>query len=73
MKKPIRKIASNEIRLPDGKTLPLMVVEIRSGLVERYYSLRQELPFTEWMSGTIELRLSPDGALQAYREGVLLQ
>jgi hypothetical protein len=25
------------------------------------------------MSGTIELRLSPDGALQAYREGVLLQ
>jgi hypothetical protein len=25
------------------------------------------------MSGTIELRLNPDGALQAYREGVLLQ
>lgn len=49
------RMASNDVTL-DGAQLGLYVVEAdQKGRVEAYYPLGEELPFTEWTPGPIEL------------------
>lgn len=67
--KPFRRIASNRVITPEGKNLTQQVIEISEGCVTKLYPLRQELPFTEWMQGQIELKRNPDGSVSAYYKG----
>ena len=46
-------------------TLSQGVVEIEDGRVVNYYTFTEELPMTEGLGGTIELRYTEDGILQA--------
>ena len=71
MEKQIRRVASNEI-VVEGKTLRQYVVEIVDHQVVDYYSFKEELPFTEWLQGKIELRKDENGFLQAYLNNKLL-
>ena len=71
MEKLIRRVASNEITV-EGKTLRQYVVEIVDHRVVDYYSFQEELPFTEWLAGKIELRKDENGFLQAYLNNKLL-
>lgn len=67
-----RRIASHQTVSEDGSTLTLHVVEIRCARVTALYPLTQELPFTEWFSGTIVLRRDEGGVLRAYYKEKLL-
>ena len=71
MEKLIRRVASNEITV-EGKTLRQYVVEIVDHRVVDYYSFQEELPFTEWLAGKIELRKDKNGFLQAFLNNKLL-
>lgn len=71
MEKQIRRVASNEITI-EGKTLRQYVVEIVDHRVVDYYSFQEELPFTEWLAGKIELRKDKNGFLQAFLNNKLL-
>jgi hypothetical protein len=71
MEKLIRRVASNEITV-EGKTLRQYVVEIVDHRVVDYYCFQEELPFTEWLEGKIELRKDENGFLQAYLNNKLL-
>jgi hypothetical protein len=67
----IRRVASNEV-LFEGETLRQYVVEIVDHKVVNYYSFKDELPFTEWLGGKIELRKNSDGVLLAFLNNKLL-
>ena len=53
-------------------TLSQGVVEIEDGRVVNYYTFTEELPMTEWLGGTIELRYTEDGILQAFINNKLI-
>ena len=53
-------------------TLSQGVVEIEDGRVVNYYTFTEELPMTEWLGGTIELRCTEDGILQAFINNKLI-
>ena len=53
-------------------TLSQGVVEIEDGRVVNYYTCTEELPMTEWLGGTIELRYTEDGILQAFINNKLI-
>jgi hypothetical protein len=67
--KSFRRIASNQVITPEGKSLTLQVIELTEGGVTKLYPLHQEQPFTEWMQGQIELKRNPDGSVNAYYQG----
>lgn len=69
MKKGFRRIASHMIRFPDGSCQNLMVMEIESGKLTRYYPLTEEWPNTEWLPGEVCLMKDDEGRLCAYYEG----
>lgn len=50
-----RLIAANRVVMPDGKEFVPGVVELDGECVESVARLEQELPFTEWLGGTIEI------------------
>lgn len=64
----LRRIAANRIIL-DDKQLKQHVIEIEGDIVKSYYPLSDELPFTEWLGGTITLTTGKDGAIRAYKDG----
>ncbi|MBQ7423054.1 MAG: hypothetical protein IJV27_13085 [Prevotella sp.] len=43
------------------------VVEIEDAAVVDYYEFTEELPMTEWLGGTVELRKNELGVLQAFQ------
>lgn len=49
----MRRIAASIVVMPDGTRLVNHVVELRDGVVENVYLLKDELPMTEWYSGSI--------------------
>ena len=53
-------------------TLSQGVVEIEDGRVVNYYTFTEELPMTEWLGVTIELRYTEDGILQAFINNKLI-
>lgn len=68
----MRKIAAHRLETPTG-VVHLGVVVIRDGIVEDYSPFSGELPFTEWLGGTIVIQPDADGRLRAYQEGVILE
>ncbi len=64
----MRRVAAHEL-LIDGQMLRQAVVEIAEGRVVNYYTFDRELPMTEWLGGTIEVRRSEEGVLEAYYQG----
>jgi len=46
--------------LADGSKIAPGVVELVGGIVVKTYPLTEELPRTEWVRGTIEIRLEAD-------------
>lgn len=64
----LRRIAANRIIL-DDKQLTQHVIEIEDDFVKNYYPLTAELPFTEWLRGTITLITDKDGVIRAYKDG----
>ena len=64
----IRRIAAHHVVF-DGEVFSPGVVELEDGQVVRYYALKEELPFTEWMEGTIDIVKDVDERLVALLNG----
>ena len=62
----MRRCGAHEVILPEGHVLRQAVVEVEEGRVVNYYEFRDELPMTEWLGGTIEVRRDEEGMLSAY-------
>lgn len=68
-----RRCGAHEVWLPSGEMLRQAVVEVMDGRVVNYYEFRDELPMTEWLGGTIEVKHDEDGVLRAFHQGKLLE
>lgn len=66
-----RRIAANRI-IFGSKEFIQYAIEIEGCIVKDYYPLTEELPFTEWLGGTITLSDDAEGCLRAYKDGKLL-
>ena len=65
----LRRIASNFLITVDGRSLIQHAVEIsEEGWVVRYFPLEKEMPFTEWMPGTIVLKVENGKEIAYYKE-----
>ena len=62
----MRKVAANEVILSDGTLICPGIVEITSGFVSKTYRLDEEEARTEWLGGSIEIRLEGNN-LKAYK------
>ena len=58
-----RRIACPELQTPQGIIRTPYVVELSNGIVERYYPLIKEQPFTEWTSNRLKLKEDDEGLL----------
>ena len=59
----VRRIAANRV-LVDDCELEQCVVELDAhGFVTKYYTFTHELPFTEWLGGTLRLMHNSEGKL----------
>ncbi len=67
----MRRVGAHYIKKGET-TLSQGVVEIEDGRVVNYYTFTEELPMTEWLGGTIELRYTEDGILQAFINNKLI-
>lgn len=61
----MRRVGAYEVVF-SNRTLIQAVVEIQGTQVVNYYEFRDELPMTEWLGGTITLKYSESGELQAW-------
>lgn len=61
----MRRVGAHEVVF-FNRTLVQAVVEIQGTQVVNYYEFRDELPMTEWLGGTITLKYSENGELQAW-------
>ena len=68
----MRRIAANEVVTEDSVLSP-GVVELCSGMVTGCYHLNEELPFTEWIGGTIIIMNDNDNCLRAFKNGNLIK
>ena len=68
----MRKIAAHRLETPTG-VIHLGVVVIREGIVEDCFPFSGEMPFTEWLGGTIVVRPDDNGMLRAFQDGVMLE
>lgn len=66
-----RQVAANRIITSDNTEIKLGVVEIDDTIVTRVYSLQGELPFTEWIGGTITIKTA-DGVMHAYKDNKMI-
>ena len=66
---PSKRIAVNSVVTPEGTVLSPAVIEFEEGVVAKVYPLERELPFTEWLGGTVTLQEDADGRLTAYKDG----
>ena len=64
----MRRIGANDVITPDGEILSPAVVEIDNGMVQQWYRLDMEMPFTEWIGGTIELQADNNGNIMAIKK-----
>lgn len=63
-----RRVAAHHV-VADGCVLSPGVVELENGQVIRCYVLESELPYTEWMDGTIEVVNEANGRRVAVLNG----
>ena len=68
----MRRIGANDVITPDGEILSPAVVEIDNGMVQQWYRLDMEMPFTEWIGGTIELQADNYGNIMAIKNNRIL-
>ena len=68
----MRRIGANDVITPDGEILSPAVVEIDHGMVQQWYRLDMEMPFTEWIGGTIELQADNNGNIMAIKNNRIL-
>lgn len=62
----MRRVGAHYIKKGDD-IIVQGVVEIEDCRVVNYYTFSTELPMTEWLGGTIELRHNEEGILQAFK------
>lgn len=67
-----RIVAANRVIDADGDEMKPGVVELEGMYVSSVYPLFGERPFTEWLGGTINIKRSADGRLQAYKDGEVI-
>lgn len=67
-----RIFAAHHVLCPDGTVIDLGYVEIADRHVNKVGWLCGEQPFTEWIGGTIDISLSADGLMTAYKDGLPL-
>ena len=67
-----RIVAANRVIDADGDEMKPGVVELKGKYVSCVYPLFGERPFTEWLGGTINIKRSADGRLQAYKDGEVI-
>lgn len=68
----VRRVGAHYLTTESG-TLQQCVVELIGDRVVNYYTFTTELPMTEWLGGTIELRRNEEGVLNAWFEGRKLE
>ena len=68
----MRRIGANDVITPDGEILSPAVVEIDNGMVQQWYRLDMEMPFTERIGGTIELQADNNGNIMAIKNNRIL-
>ena len=68
----MRKLAAHRVETPT-EVIHLGVVVINDGIVEDCFSFSGEMPFTEWLGGTIVVRHDDKGRLRAFQDGVMLE
>ena len=68
----MRRIGANDVITPDGEILSPAVVEIDNGMVQQWYRLDMEMPFTEWIGGTVELQADNNGNIMAIKNNRIL-
>ena len=68
----MRRIGANDVITPDGEILSPAVVEIDNGMVQQWYRLDMEMPFTEWIGGTIELQADNNGNIMVIKNNRIL-
>ena len=66
------RIGANDVITPGGEILSPAVVEIDNGMVQQWYRLDMEMPFTEWIGGTIELQADNNGNIMAIKNNRIL-
>ena len=67
-----RRIASNVVTTPEGQSLTQYVVELaEDSTVCALYPLTQEMAFTEWMQGRLEIR-NENGRRHVYYNNILV-
>ena len=68
-----RRIASNEVTTSEGQSLTRYVIELREdSTVCDLYPLTQELSFTEWIQGRLEVR-NENGCMRVYNKNKLIK
>ena len=68
-----RRIASNVVTTPEGQCLTRYVVELaEDSTVCDLYPLTQEMAFTEWMQGRLEIR-DENGCRRVYYHNRLVK
>ena len=70
--KSLRRIAANVIQTTTG-TIEQGIVVIEDGIVVQTYPFSEEEAMTEWITGTINLRLDNEGKYRAYKGDQLLK
>ena len=66
---PSKRIAVNSVVKANSTVLSPAVIEFEGDAVVNVYPLERELPFTEWLGGTVTLQEEADGRLTAYKDG----
>lgn len=56
----LKRYAAHEVIVGD-KSIPMCVVEMTDGFVTGYHTFSEELPFTEWLGGTINIVEDKEG------------
>lgn len=70
--KSLRRIAANVIQTTTG-TIEQGIVVIEDRIVVQTYPFSEEEAMTEWITGTITIRLDNEGKYRAYKGDQLLK
>ncbi len=68
----LRRIGAHIIELPE-RLIEQGIVVIESGIVKMTFPFTEEQPMTEWVSGTITVRIDDKGKARAYKGNTLLE
>lgn len=72
-RKTLRKVASHRVEDEDGNVWVQAVVSLENGRVVSVEHFEDELPMTEWLCGTIELKHDETGGYSAWWNKIRLE